>query len=99
MASKTLVRGVVGASSAWRSVAAIRPAFLRSTPAVAPLQYRFASSQPGNSEDRAPYEKGERVGNKSFSQFDIGGKVFVVTGAAARCYPSAEHHNCLRDRC
>lgn len=36
------------------------------------------------SEKRAPYEKGENVGEKKFSQFDVDGKVFVVTGAAAR---------------
>ena len=44
-----------------------------------PVQQRFA-----HSEDRAPYEKHENVGTKSFGQFDVGGKVFVVTGIGNR---------------
>ncbi|KAF2449131.1 NAD(P)-binding protein [Karstenula rhodostoma CBS 690.94] len=80
MASPTLVRRLAGASSAWRAVPRARPAPLRLAPIATPLQCRCASSHLKNSEDRAPYEKGESVGNKRFSQFDISGKVFVVTG-------------------
>jgi len=50
-----------------------------SKPLVATLQRRFV-----HSEDQAPYERAENVGGKPFSQFDAGGKVFVVTGAACR---------------
>jgi NAD(P)-dependent dehydrogenase (short-subunit alcohol dehydrogenase family) len=42
---------------------------------ISPLQRRFA-----HSEERAPYERAEPVGNRKFSQFDVGGKVFIVTG-------------------
>ncbi|KAK7177561.1 short-chain dehydrogenase [Paraphaeosphaeria sporulosa] len=79
MALRTLVRRAAGASSAWRSVSRTQPEHLRRRAFVAPPQYRFASSNSGYSEDRAPYEKGESVGSKPFSQFDVRGKVFVVT--------------------
>lgn len=36
---------------------------------------------------QVPYEKAESVGEKRFSQFDLAGKVFVVTGAACRPPP------------
>lgn len=54
----------------------------RSRPLVAkisPVIQRFAHTQA-----QAPYERAESVGNRPFSQFDLGGKVFVVTGAASR---------------
>jgi D-arabinitol 2-dehydrogenase len=35
---------------------------------------------------QVPYEKGEDVGKKKFSQFDMEGKVFVVTGAAFKFF-------------
>ncbi|OAG12443.1 NAD(P)-binding protein [Paraphaeosphaeria sporulosa] len=80
MASKTLVRRVAGASSVWRAVSRVRPEPLRLAPIFAPLQSRFTSSNARHSEDRAPYEKSESVGNRALSQFDISGKVFIVTG-------------------
>jgi hypothetical protein len=39
----------------------------------------------------SPYEKREKVGNKQFADFDLNGKVFVVTGALSRLfYPLQE---------
>jgi hypothetical protein len=32
---------------------------------------------------QVPYEKGENVGGKTFGQFDMKDRVFVVTGAAS----------------
>ncbi|KAF9741105.1 hypothetical protein PMIN06_008355 [Paraphaeosphaeria minitans] len=80
MASRSLLSRVAGASSAWRAASRVRPEPLRLAPIIAPLQCRSAGSKAKCSEDLAPYKKGESVGNKAFSQFDIGGKVFVVTG-------------------
>ncbi|CAI6312870.1 unnamed protein product [Periconia digitata] len=40
-------------------------------------QRRFEHSTP-----RAPYSRTENVGKQNFGQFDVGGKVFVVTGGA-----------------
>lgn len=45
-------------------------------------QRGFASHQDATY-PQVPYEKGENVGAKRFSQFDLEGKVFVVTGAAS----------------
>lgn len=84
MIGRTLVYRVARASSAGRSIAAIRPHPLLSAPRISPLQHRLASSKSGYAEDRAPYKKAESAGSKPFSQFDVSGKVFVVTGAAAR---------------
>jgi hypothetical protein len=42
------------------------------------------TEDPAKQSKPAPYEKGENVGQKLFSQFDLAGKVFVVTGAACR---------------
>jgi hypothetical protein len=66
-------------------------------PSAAPFQRRCVSQQsqstvpltedPAKQSKPAPYEKGENVGEKRFSQFDLAGKVFVVTGAACRPPP------------
>lgn len=69
-----------------RSAALVRrlascPAAWRSGPLITPLQRRGIH---GRSEQRAPYEKAENVGDRRFSQFDVGGKVFIVTGSASR---------------
>jgi D-arabinitol 2-dehydrogenase len=44
---------------------------------------------------QVPYEKGESVGDKRFSQFDLEGKVFVVTGAAS-CSPHISRASSIR---
>ena len=67
----SLLRSIGRAPPVWRS----RPALTT----LDPLPHRFA-----HSESRAPYKKAENVGDKPFSQFDLGGKVFVVTGTASR---------------
>lgn len=87
MATRVLIRRATATASAWRRMPRIRSEPTHSTPLLVPLQRRFASSNSGHSEDRAPYRKGESVGNKPIGQFDVTGKVFVVTGAPYRFYP------------
>ncbi|RMZ74667.1 D-arabinitol 2-dehydrogenase [Pyrenophora seminiperda CCB06] len=55
------------------------PAF-RLRPLSSPLQRRSFASHQDVTYPQVPYEKAEKVGEKKFSQFDIAGKVFVVTG-------------------
>jgi D-arabinitol 2-dehydrogenase len=62
------------------------PAF-RFQPFTAPLQRRTLASHQDATYPQVPYEKAESVGEKRFSQFDLDGKVFVVTGAACRPPP------------
>jgi hypothetical protein len=62
------------------------PAF-RLQPLTTPLQRRGLASHQDVTYPQVPYEKAENVGEKKFSQFDLAGKVFVVTGAACRPPP------------
>lgn len=62
------------------------PAF-RLQPFATPLQRRSLASHQDATYSQVPYEKAESVGKKRFSQFDVEGKVFVVTGAACRPPP------------
>ncbi|RYN76943.1 hypothetical protein AA0119_g8427 [Alternaria tenuissima] len=55
------------------------PAF-RFQPFTAPPQRRTLASHQEATYPQVPYEKAESVGEKRFSQFDLDGKVFVVTG-------------------
>lgn len=55
------------------------------------LQRRGLASHQDVAYSQVPYDKGERVGDKRFSQFDMEGKVFVVTGAASSPH-TTEHH-------
>jgi D-arabinitol 2-dehydrogenase len=86
--SGTLVRRLAVASA---------PHAARAGPLFSPpAQRRFISatktqqqpqapqSVPPGQPKPAPYEKAENVGSKSFLEFDIAGKVFVVTGSASR---------------
>jgi len=56
-------------------------------PLSTPLQRRSFASHQDATYPQVPYEKAENVGEKKFSQFDLAGKVFVVTGAACRPPP------------
>lgn len=60
-----------------------RPALpaLRIQPLAGRLQRRSLASHQDVTYPQVPYEKAENVGEKKFSQFDVAGKVFVVTGA------------------
>ncbi|KAF1845255.1 uncharacterized protein K460DRAFT_366134 [Cucurbitaria berberidis CBS 394.84] len=61
------------------------PTAMRLLPRTTPLQRRnFASHQDATHAQVPSYEKAENGRGKRFSQFDLGGKVFVVTGAARR---------------
>ncbi|KAF1833686.1 hypothetical protein BDW02DRAFT_569778 [Decorospora gaudefroyi] len=64
------------------------PAF-RFRRAATPLQQRSFASHQDVTYPQVPYEKAENVGEKRFSQFDMDGKVFVVTGAACRPPPTS----------
>jgi D-arabinitol 2-dehydrogenase len=59
-----------------------RPASIavRRQPFVWSLQKRSVASHRDVTYPQVPYEKEEKVGDKRFSQFDLDGKVFVVTG-------------------
>jgi hypothetical protein len=46
-------------------------------------QRRGLASHQDATYPQVPYKKAESVGTKRFSQFDLDGKVFVVTGAAS----------------
>jgi hypothetical protein len=63
------------------------PAF-RPQSFTASLQRRSLASHQDATYPQVPYEKAESVGEKKFSQFDLDGKVFVVTGAACRPPPA-----------
>jgi hypothetical protein len=70
-----------------RFARASQPAF-RVQPFVTPLQRRTLASHQDVTYPQVPYEKAENVGEKRFSQFDLAGKVFVVTGTAYRPPPT-----------
>jgi D-arabinitol 2-dehydrogenase len=53
----------------------------------APPAFRFQPFTAPPQRRTLAYEKAESVGEKRFSQFDLDGKVFVVTGAACRPPP------------
>lgn len=69
-----------------RSVTAIRRVAYKSSsisrfqPSANLLQRRGLASHRDLTYKQTPYEKRENVGDRKYSQFDIGGKVFVVTG-------------------
>lgn len=65
-----------------RHVARSVPIVRARQPLVAPLQRRTFATDQDAAYSQAPYKKAENVGAQPFSQFDLGGKVFVVTGAA-----------------
>jgi D-arabinitol 2-dehydrogenase len=62
-----------------------RPAFVavRCQPITWSVQQRGLASQRDVTCAQIQYEKDESTGGKMFSQFDLEGKVFVVTGVAA----------------
>ena len=68
------------------------PAF-RLQPCMTPLHRRGLASHQDATYPQVPYEKHETVGEKRFSQFDLDGKVFVVTGAACRPPPISRADN------
>lgn len=62
-----------------------RPASLaiRRQPLTSTVKCRSQVSHRDMTYPQVPYEKGENVGGKTFSQFDMKNRVFVVTGAAS----------------
>lgn len=52
----------------------------RFQPTTTLLQRRGLATHRDVTYKQTPYEKRETVGDRKYSQFDIGGKVFVVTG-------------------
>lgn len=52
----------------------------RSRPSKILLQQRGLATHRDATYKQTPYEKRENVGDRKYSQFDVGGKVFVVTG-------------------
>lgn len=63
---------------------------LRAQPTVLQFQRRNLVSHQDAAYQQASYQKAESVGDKRFSEFDLAGKVFVVTGAACRPLQSLE---------
>lgn len=59
------------------------PFSLGRQPRICVLQQRGLATHQDATYPQVPYKKGENVGGKRFSQFDLQGKVFVVTGAAS----------------
>jgi hypothetical protein len=73
------------------------PPAVRFRPLTTPLQQRGLASHQDATYPQVPYEKHEKVGDKRFSQFDLEGKVFVVTGQHAVLLPFLVDtmHSCL----
>lgn len=60
----------------------VRPASIavRRQPLAWSVQQRNSASHQDATCPQSPYGKAEKVGQKRFCQFDLDGKVFVVTG-------------------
>jgi D-arabinitol 2-dehydrogenase len=56
----------------------------RNQPTTWCVQRRSITSHRDVTCQQVPYEKDENVGVKKFGQFDLEGKVFVVTGTTAK---------------
>jgi hypothetical protein len=70
------------------------PPAIRFRPLSPLLQQRCLASHQDATYPQVTYEKAEKVGNKMFGQFDMAGKVFVVTGAACRPPPVPKQALC-----
>lgn len=63
-----------------RRVVCSHPSINRFQPCTTLLLRRGFGSHRDVTYQQTPYEKRENVGDKKYGQFDVGGKVFVVTG-------------------
>jgi hypothetical protein len=87
--SQFLARRLIRIPATSRRAAACAPVLSHASVQRRPISQQSQSTvplteDPVKQSKPAPYEKGENVGQKRFSQFDLAGKVFVVTGASCR---------------